>query len=113
MKNKLETVIPLTPIDTSSPLILHTDASTEGIGRVLSQLRTKEEGQDVYSSPHNIIAMGSSTLTCAQKQYNPVELEVLAVSRSINKLDYFTRFSPLVKVYSDCSALVNIFNQDL
>ena len=57
--------------------------------------------------------MGSSTLTCAQKRYSPVELEVLAVSHSINKLDYFTGFSPLVRVYSDCNALVSIFNQDL
>ena len=101
------------PIDTSSPLILHTDASTDELGWVLSQLRTKEERQGVYSSPHNIIAMGSSTLSCAQKRYSPVELEVLAISHSINKLDYFTRFSPLVRVCSDCSALVSIFNQDL
>ena len=37
----------------------------------------------------------------------------MAVSHSIGKLDYFTRFSLLVKVFSDGSALVSIFNQDL
>ena len=54
VKNKLETVIPLTPIDTSSPLILHTDASTEGIGWVLSQLRTKEGGK-IYMGLHTTL----------------------------------------------------------
>ena len=106
IKEKLEHVVPITPIDTSSPLILHTDASTDGLGWILSQLRSHDNSQNVYYSPHNIIAMGSSTLSSSQKRYSPVELEVLAISHSIHKLDFFTGYSSLVRVFSDCSALV-------
>ena len=101
IKEKLKHVVPLTPVNTSSALILHTDASTDGLGWILSQLRSNDNNQDVYSSPHYIIAMGSSTLSSAQKRYSPVEIEVLAISHSIHKLDFFTKYS------SDCSALVS------
>ena len=60
IKQKLENVIPLTPINTTAPLILHTDASTDSLGWILSQLRSQEEDQDVYTSPHNIVAMVDS-----------------------------------------------------
>ena len=82
--------------------VTHTHISTPAYVPVhLRKAADKKMARCLYSSPHNIIAMGSSTLSCAQKRYSPVELEVLAISHSIHKLDYFTRFSPLIRVYSD------------
>ena len=101
-------MVPLTPVDTSSTLILHTDTSTDGVGWVMSQIRSNDNNFDVYNSSYFIIAMGSSTLPPSQKRYSPVELKVLAISHSIQKLDFYTRYANLVRVYTDCSALTSI-----
>ena len=37
IKEKLYNVVPLSPVDTEKPLILHTDASRTGVGWVLTQ----------------------------------------------------------------------------
>ena len=38
IKKKLEKIIPITPIDTNLPLVIHCDASGDGLGWILTQM---------------------------------------------------------------------------
>jgi len=68
-KKLLEKPILIHP-DFSKPFILQTDACTEGIGAVLSQIKDNQE---------HPVAYASRTLKSAEKNYGITELETLAV----------------------------------
>jgi hypothetical protein len=78
------------------PFILHTDASTIGIGGVLSQ--TQDDGQE------HPIAYISRTLTSAEKNYTATELECLAIVWALTKLRPYLHGSKFT-VVTDHSAL--------
>ena len=72
VREKLHKLIPISPVDTSIPLILHTDASNNGVGWILSQVPDKSNSMENISKKQQaVIEMGSATLTDAQRRYSP------------------------------------------
>ena len=81
LKQKLTTAPVLACPDWSKPLVLQTDASTEGLGAILSQ--PDGEGE-------HIIAYASRSVSKAERNYSATELECLAVKWGIWRMrEYF------------------------
>ena len=113
VKKKLETIIPISPADTKQPLIIHTDASNDGLGWILTQMRDQNSTmENCYKEQQVVLEMGSASLTDAQKRYAPIEQELLAVATACKKLDYFCRWVPNIYIYTDCAPLVALFQKD-
>ena len=109
VKKRLKTIIPVSPIDTSKPLIIHTDASNTELGWILTQRKSKHINLDEnWKENQVVIEMGSTSLTKCQSRYSPVVKEMLAAVTAITKLDFYCRAAPEVHVYSDCATLLNI-----
>ena len=70
VKKKLQTIIPVTPVDTSKPLVIHTDASNSGLGWILTQRKSKEiDLSENWRQNQVVIEMGSTSLTDCQSRY--------------------------------------------
>ena len=109
MKKRLQSIVPVSPVDTSKPLMVYTDASNSGIGWILTQKKNNNLDMDEnWKENQVVIEMGSTSLSECQSRYSPVEKECLAAVTAITKLDYFCRAAPEVHVFSDCSTLVNL-----
>ena len=104
--------IKISPFDTNLKLHIHTDASAAGLGFVLSQ-PLEDDKEDMYRLKRKIVTLGSAGLTPAQTRYSAVELEALAIFYAVSKLDYFTRYAPLVEVFTDSKTCVDYLNMDL
>lgn len=80
--------------------ILHTDASKEGLGAVLSQ----EQGDDT-----KVIAYASRSLTCGEKNYHSSKLEFLALKWAVTEAfhDYLF-YAPNFTIYTDNNPLTYI-----
>ena len=113
MKKRIQTIIPISPIATKLPLILHTDASNVGFGWVWTQLRDTNCSMDeCYKEQQVILEMGSASLTEAQRKYAPIEQELLSIVTACKKLDSYCRYTPRVYIYTDCSPLVALHRKD-
>ncbi|XP_025264171.1 uncharacterized protein LOC112637817 [Camponotus floridanus] len=77
IKNRLNSAPVLTCPDFSQRFYLQTDASTSGLGAVLTQ--QYEEGE-------RVVAYASRTLNIAEKNYSATELECLAVVWGIRRM---------------------------
>lgn len=86
--------------DNSRPFILHTDASNEGIGAVLSQIHPNGKEYPCYFI--------SRSLNAAEKNYSPTEKELLAAVWAMKKLKYFL-YGQKFDLYTDHQALRGIF----
>ena len=96
LKDKLTSSPLLVRPDLTRPFIIHTDASSIGLGAMLTQVTDGEE---------HVIAYASRTLSDAEKNYPATELEILAVLWAVEK-----KFRPYVEgqeitVISDHSSL--------
>ena len=69
--------------------------------------------EDMYWLKRKIVTLGSTGLTPTQSRYSTVELEALAIYYAVSKLDYFTRYAPLVEVFTDSKTCVDYLNIDL
>ena len=69
MKKHLKKTIVLSPLEVGKEIHLHTDASSSGLGYILSQPHTDEEKEkkDHYRRKRNIITLGSAGLTSTQE----------------------------------------------
>ena len=76
--------------------IIETDASTGGIGAVLSQIQ-----DDGYFHP---VAFASRSLSPAERNYSITDLETLAVVWAISHFHLYL-YSPSVTVYTDHTAV--------
>ena len=76
LKQKLTSAPLLKRPDFNKPFIIHSDASTIGLGAILAQI---DEGKE------HVIAYASRTLNKAEKSYFATELECLAIVFGINE----------------------------
>ena len=73
IKKKLERIILITPIHTNLPLVIHCDASGDGLGWILTQMEDPDSNVDeYYKKKQTVIEMGSASLTEAQRRYSPI-----------------------------------------
>jgi hypothetical protein len=101
IKSRLTSAPILAHPDYTKPFILHTDASTVGLGAVLSQL-------DAEQHKHPIIFL-SRSLTDAEKNYAATELECLAIVWAVRKLHPYLDGSDFTLI-TDHSALQWLFD---
>ena len=75
MKCHLKQTIVLSPLEVGRELHLHTDASSQGLGFILSQPHKDEENRnsDHYCLKPNIITLGSAGLTSTHDRYSSGE----------------------------------------
>ena len=89
VKKRLQSIVPVSPIDVSKPLMVYCDASNSGIGWILTQKKNNDlEMDENWMSNQVVIEMGSVSLSDCQARYSPVEKECLAAFTAITKLDY-------------------------
>ena len=115
MKHHLKKTIVLWPLEVGREIYLHTDASSQGLGFILSQPHKDEENRnsDHYCMKRNIITLGSAGLTSTQERYSSGEQECLAVLHAIQKTDYYVRGAPKVVVFTDNKNLSDYFKMGL
>ena len=82
------------------PLVVQTDASTEGLGAVLIQ-------------DNKPVCYGSRALSSSEKNYAPIELELLAIVYGLQKFDQYVFGNPNVEVHTDHRPLETIFKKPL
>ena len=83
------------------PYVLFTDASTEAVGIVLSQMQDSQE---------RVIAYAGKRLSSAERNYSTTEKEALAVIEGLKHFDPYLRGSQ-VKIVTDHSALTWLLSQ--
>ena len=106
MKKVVGNVQFLQPFNIRKELMIFTEASKEGgLGFVLCQL-----GQ---GKAKTVIQCGSTSLTPVQANYSVTEIELLAILWSLEKTTFYTKGAPVIKVYSDHSALVSLCCKEL
>jgi transposase InsO family protein/dUTPase len=103
--DKLKQILTSAPLlaypDFSKPFIVHTDASTQGLGAILCQINSQGQEQP--------IAYVSCTLTRHEKNYTITELECLAILFAIRKFHYYLHGREF-DVVTDHSALQWLLN---
>ena len=99
LKCRLTTTPILGHFDPTRMLTIETDASTIGLGAVLSQ----------EASPYpEVLAYISRTLSKAEKNYSVTELECIAVIWSVEKLHHYVGGNKQFTVITDHNALVGL-----
>jgi hypothetical protein len=106
IKNKLTTDPVMQCPDFSKPFILETDASTTGLGAILSQeiTVTSEVNSDWTAKVIKPVSYISRTLTPAEKNYSVSELECLAIIWAINQFNIYLSHGQFI-LYTDHKAL--------
>ena len=112
MKHHLKKTIVLSPLKVGREIHLHTDASSQGLGFILSQPHKDEEkrNSDHYCMKRNFITLGSAGLTSTQERYSSGEQECLAVLHAIQKTNFYMRGAQKIVVFSDNKNLCDYFN---
>ncbi|XP_050524610.1 uncharacterized protein K02A2.6-like [Daktulosphaira vitifoliae] len=86
--------------DPKLPIILTCDASTYGLGAILSQVNEKQQ--------EHPIAFASRTLNIAEKNYSQIDKEALAIIFGIHKFNNFV-YGNKFTIRCDCKPLISIF----
>ena len=86
--------------DPNKPAIIECDASTKGLGAMLTQ-----EGKP--------ISFSSRTLTDTEEKYHPMELECLAVIFACSKFDQYIYGKTDLQIFSDHRPLESIFKKEM
>ena len=116
MKHHLKKTIVLSPLEVGKDIHIHTDASSQGLGFILSQPHKDEEKKgntDHYRMKQNIITLGSAGLTSTQERYSSGEQECLVVLHAIQKTDFYVRCAQKIVVFSDNKNLCDFFKMPL
>ncbi|CAB0017581.1 unnamed protein product [Nesidiocoris tenuis] len=101
VKRELASPRVLAHFDPNKPLILATDASSHGLGAVISHIFA-----DGSERP---IAFASRTLTMAEKKYPQVEKEALSIIWGLKKFFHYVYGRPFT-IQTDHKPLTHIFN---
>merc|ERR1712114_115997 len=115
MKNQLKKTVTLSPLEVGRELHLHTDASNNALGYILSQPHrdVKKEDYNNYNIRRNLVTLGSSGLSDTQQRYSACEQECLAVLHAIQKVDHFVLGAPEIKVFTDNKNIKDYFSMGL
>merc|ERR1711954_37134 len=115
MKKQLSKTGILSSLEVGRELHLHTDASNNGWGFILSQPHKDEKKKDHenYNIKRNIVTLGSAELSDTQQRYSAGEQECLAVLHAIQKVDHYVRGAPEIKVFTDNKNLKDYFSMGL
>ena len=115
MKEYIKKTVVLSPLDMEKVLHLHTDASNNRLGYILSQphSESEEDSRDHYRPRRSIITLGSAGFSDAQERYITGEQEALAVLHAVQKCDFFLRGAKKIVVHSDKKNLVDYFKMPL
>ena len=106
IKDLLSDTANLAPYDLKSKTELLTDASRLGLGYVLIQF-------DEVSKKWRLIRAGSAALTKAQKNYPPIQLELLGLTWALQSCNYYLRAHPGFMVKTDHNPLVGLLKRDI
>ena len=106
IKDLLSDTANLAPYDLKSKTELLTDASRLGLGFVLMQF-------DEVSKRWRLIKAGSAALKRAQKNYPPIQLELLGLTWALQSCDYYLRAHPGFMVKTDHNPLVGLLRRDI
>ena len=104
IKSILQSPTVLTHFDPEKPLILAHDASSVGVGAVLSQVM--ENGEE------KPIGFVSRTLNAAERNYSQTEKEALSLVFGVNKFHYYIYGRPCT-AYTDHKPLLGIFGKGI
>ena len=115
MKRHLSKTVILSPLKVGRELHLHTDASNNGLGFILSQPHKDEKKNDYenYNIKRNIVTLGSAGLSDTQQRYSAGEQECLAVLHAVQKVDHYVCGAPEVKIFTDDKNLKDYFSMGL
>merc|ERR1711954_622255 len=115
MKKQLTKTVILSPLEIGRDLHLHTDASNNGLGFILSQphKEEKKENYENYNIKRNMVTLGSAGLSDTQQSYSAGEQKCLAVLHAIQKVDHYVRGAPEIKVFMDNQTLKDYFSMGL
>ena len=86
--------------DSWKPIVIQTDASTAGLRAVIQQ----------EDKP---VAYASRTLSKSESNYEPIQLECLAIVFAMNKFDQYIFGYPNVTIHTDRRPLEAIMNKSL
>ena len=106
IKDLLTDTANLAPYDLKRETELLTDASRLGLGYVLMQF-------DEVSKRWRLIRAGSAALKKAQKNYPPIQLELLGLTWALQACNYYLRAHPGFKVKTDHNPLVGLLKKDI
>ena len=106
IKDLLSDTANLAPYDLKSKTEMLTDASRLGLGYVLIQF-------DEVSKKWRLIRAGSAALTKAQKNYPPIQLELLGLTWALQSCNYYLRAHPGFMVKTDHNPLVGLLKRDI
>jgi hypothetical protein len=98
--------------DPEKALILHCDASTEAFAGVLLQCPHEDLGAPPTNRRNELLECCGGTLTQAQRKWAIVELEGLAVIRSIHRFWHIIGEGSMLHIFTDNEALASIFDPD-
>ena len=96
----------LAPYDPKRKTELLTDASRLGLGYVLIQY-------DEVSKRWRLIRAGSTALKKAQKNYPPIQLELLGLAWALQSCNFYLRAHPGFLVKTDHNPLVGLLKRDI
>merc|ERR1711954_268550 len=115
MKRHLKKTVFLSPLEVGRELHLHTDASNNGLGFILSKPHKDEKKNDYENCniKRNIVTLGSAGLSDTQQRYSAGEQECPAVLHAIQKVDHYVRGAPEVTVFTDNRNLKDYFSMGL
>ena len=106
----METQIQLSPYDPEKQLRLLIDgASSVGIGYCLFQYVSDSEPEKGAV----IISCNSSVLGESQVGWSPIDAELLSLDFAMKSCHYWLYFCEEVKLYSDCSGLLDMLNKPI
>ena len=104
LKKSLTIAPVLSPPDYSKPFIIRTDASRDGLGGVLLQVKENSIESPIYFE--------SRTLSASESNYSVTDLEGKAVVHCVKKFKSYFSGSPFTTiVYTDHKPLVSIFSK--
>ena len=89
----------LQPLDPTKDIVIQTDGSSMGLGWIILQRDDKNR--------LHVVCYGGQALTAAQSHYHSAELELFALTRALNSIEWVARHRK-VTVFTDSSRVLHL-----